>query len=163
MKAEATYDRTGFLVSQSGMMVDNRSHHASGTLTATFQKLSWLRFSTAFTAGCHWERSSMSRSDVLASYITHAALYLFPTKRTELKWKLYDLTNEVTKGHFHACGLLDADFNYKINSVWELGLTGTNLLNSTSYVITQESGLNRFSSTLPLRGREILLRLQWRL
>ena len=163
LKAEATYDRTGFLVSQSGMMVDNRSHHSSGTLTATFQKLSWLRFSTAFTAGCHWERSSMSRSDVLASYITHAALYLFPTKRTELKWKLYDLTNEVTKGHFHACGLLDADFNYKINSVCELGLTGTNLLNSTSYVITQESGLNRFSSTLPLRGREILLRLQWRL
>ena len=104
-----------------------------------------------------------ARSDVLSSYITNAALYLFPTKNTELKIKFYNLTNEVTDGHYHTCGLLDANLNYKINKVWEAGLTVTNLLNTKSYITTQYTGINTFTSTLPLRNREIMVHLQMRL
>ena len=163
LKVDATYNRDSYLVSQSGVMVNNHSHHASGTLTASFQKLSWLRLSAAFTAGYYWERSSIMRQDVLSSYTTNAALYLFPTKKMELKMKFYNLTNEIMDGHYHTCGLLDGDFNYKINNVWELGLSGTNLLNSKSYTITQNTGINILNTSLPLRGREVILRLQLRL
>ena len=144
-------------------MVNNYSHHASGTLTTSFQKLSWLRLSAAFTANYFWERSQIMRLSVLSSYTTNIALYVFPTKKMELKMKFYNLTNEITDGHYHTCGLLDGDFNYKINNVWELGLSGTNLLNSKSYTITQNMGINIFNTSLPLRGREIILRLQLRL
>ena len=163
LKIDATYNRESYLVSQSGVMVNNHSHHASGTLTASFQKLSWLRLSAAFTAGYYWERSSIMRQDVLSSYTTNAALYLFPAKKMELKMKFYNLTNEIMDGHYHTCGLLDGDFNYKINNVWELGLSGTNLLNSKSYSITQNTGINILNTSLPLRGREVILRLQLRL
>ena len=50
LKFDATYNRDSYLVSQSGVMVNNHSHHASGTLTTSFQKISWLRLSAAFTA-----------------------------------------------------------------------------------------------------------------
>ena len=163
LKIDATYNRESYLVSQSGVMVNNHSHHASGTLTASFQKLSWLRLSAAFTAGYYWERSSIMRQDVLSSYTTNAALYLFPAKKMELKMKFYNLTNEIMDGHYHTCGLLDGDFNYKINNVWELGLSGTNLLSSKSYSITQNTGINILNTSLPLRAREVILRLQLRL
>ena len=101
--------------------------------------------------------------DALSSYTTNVALYLFPTKKLELKMKFYNLTNEVMDRHYHTCSLLDGDFNYKINNVWELGVSGTNLLNSKSYSITQNTGINTFNTFLPLRGREILFRLQLRL
>ena len=163
LKLDATYNRSSYLVSQSGIMVNNYSHHASGTLTTSFQKLSWLRLSAAFTANYFWERSQIMRLSVLSSYTTNIALYVFPTKKMELKMKFYNLTNEITDGHYHTCGLLDGNFNYKINNVWELGLSGTNLLNSKSYTITQNMGINIFNTSLPLRGREIILRLQLRL
>ena len=63
------------------------------------------------------------------------------------KIKFYNLTNEVTDGHYHTCGLLDTNLNYKINKVWEAGLTVTNLLNTTSYITTQYTGIN--TSRLP--------------
>ena len=40
LKFDATYNRDSYLVSQSGVMVNNHSHHASGTLTTSFQKIS---------------------------------------------------------------------------------------------------------------------------
>ena len=58
--------------------------------------------------------------DALSSYTTNVALYLFPTKKLELKMKFYNLTNEVMDGHYHTCSLLDGDFNYKINNVWSI-------------------------------------------
>lgn len=163
LKVDATYNRDSYLVSQSGVMVNNHSHNASGTLTTSFQKLSWMRLSAAFTAKYYWERSSIMKLDVLSSYTTNLSIYLFPTKNMELKMKFYNLTNEISDGHYHTCSLLDGDFNYKINNVWELGLSATNLLNSKSYSITQNIGINTFNTFLPLRGREILLRLQLRL
>lgn len=163
IKADMAYEKTDFLIAQSGEMTQNHSHHATAGLSTSFQKLSWLRLSTAITANYYWERSSIRRSDVLSSYITNATLYLFPTKNTELKIKFYNLTNEVTDGHYHTCGLLDANLNYKINKVWEAGLTVTNLLNTKSYITTQYTGINTFTSTLPLRNREIMVHLQMRL
>ena len=163
LKVDATYNRDSYLVSQSGVMVNNHSHNASGTLTTSFQKLSWMRLSAAFTAKYYWERSRIMKLDVLSSYTTNVALYLFPTKKMELKMKFYNLTNEIMDGHYHTCGLLDGDFNYKINNVWELGLSGTNLLNSKSYSITQNTGINILNTSLPLREREVILRLQLRL
>ena len=163
LKVDATYNRGSCLVSQSGVMVNNHSHHASGTLSTSFQKLSWMRLSAAFTAKYYWEQSSLMKLDVLSSYTTNLSIYLFPTKNMELKMKFYNLTNEITDGHYHTCGLLDGDFNYKINNVWELKLSGTNLLNSKSYSVTQNAGINTFNTFLPLRGREILLCLQLRL
>ena len=163
IKADMAYEKTDFLIAQSGEMAQNHSYHATAGLSTSFQKLSWLRLSAAITANYYWERSSIRRSDVLSSYITNVALYLFPTKNTELKIKFYNLTNEVTNGHYHTCGLLDANLNYKINKVWEAGLTVTNLLNTTSYITTQYTGINTFTSTLPLRNREIMVHLQMRL
>ena len=162
LKLDVTYNRGSYLVSQSGVMVNNHSHNAFGTLTTSFQKLSWMRLSAAFTAKYYWERSSIMKLDVLSSYTTNLSIYLFPTKKMELKMKFYNLTNEITDGHYHTCSLLDSDFNYKINNVWELRLLGTNLLNSKSYSITQNVGINTFNTFLPLRGREILLSLQLR-
>ena len=162
LKLDATYNRGSYFVSQSGVMVNNHSHNAFGTLTTSFQKLSWMRLSAAFTAKYYWERSSIMKLDVLSSYTTNLSIYLFPTKKMELKMKFYNLTNEITDGHYHTCSLLDGDFNYKINNVWELKLSGTNLLNSKSYSITQNVGINTFNTFLPLRGREILLSLQLR-
>ncbi len=163
VKLDAAYNRSSYLVSQSGVIANNHSHNALGTLSTSFQKLSWLRLSATLTAKYYWDKSSIMKLNVLSSYITNATLYLFPTKKMELKMQFYNLTNEITDGQYHTCSLLDGNFNYKINNVWELGISGTNLFNSKSYSIKQNAGINTFNTILPLRGREILLRLQLRL
>ena len=67
--------------------------------------------------------------------------------------------NEISPSQYKSLTLFDASLHYKINKMWEFGLTGTNLLNTEHYAVTQNSGLNSYCSSLPLRGREILFRL----
>ncbi|MCR5077234.1 MAG: TonB-dependent receptor [Prevotella sp.] len=98
-----------------------------------------------------------------AENLKHKSFNRSSPKKTEVKLKLYNFTNEVAASHFHTCGLLDADMGYKINKTWEAGLSARNLLNHTTCSVTQHSGFNTFASSLPLRGREVLIRLLYRL
>lgn len=111
------------------------------------------------TGTLFWEKNSYHNSETLSTLRTNASLYLFPFKGFEIRMKCQSSINEIAESQYKNLTLLDASVHYKINKTWELSVTGTNLLNTKLYSVTQNSGLNSYSTYLPLRNREVLARL----
>lgn len=163
LKSEVSYNQTSYLVSQSGVQANNQSNILSANLSAIYQKLKWLRFTIGAAGTLYWERNDLYNSDALKSLVTQASIYLFPAKGMDIKLRYQNYTNEISKSHYTTCSIFDMDVNYKINKTWEAGSSITNILNTKSYTVTQNTGINTFRSSLPLRGREILFRILWRI
>ena len=157
LKTEITYNQNSYLLSQSSELMNNKSHVLSAMVSSTFHKYKWLKLILDATGTLFWEKNSYHDSETLSSVNANASIYLFPFKGFEIKLKCQSLTNEISESHFKSLTLFDASMHYKINKTWEIGLTGTNLLNRKLYSVTQNSGLNSYNTLLPLRGREILL------
>ena len=157
LKTEITYNQNSYLLSQSSELMNNKSHVLSAMVSSTFHKYKWLKLILDATGTLFWEKNSYHDSETLSSVNANASIYLFPFKGFEIKLKCQSLTNEISESHYKSLTLFDASMHYKINKTWEIGLTGTNLLNTKLYSVTQNSGLNSYNTLLPLRGREILL------
>lgn len=159
LKTEITYNQNSYLLSQSSEFTNNKSHVLSAMVSSTFHKYKWLKLILDATGTLFWEKNSYHDSETLSSVNANASIYLFPFKGFEIKLKCQSLTNEISESHYKSLTLFDASMHYKINKTWEIGLTGTNLLNTKLYSVTQNSGLNSYNTLLPLRGREVLAKL----
>ena len=159
LKTELTYNKDSYLLSQSSEVIKNNSHVLSAVISAAFQKLKWLRLVLDAAGTLFWEKNSYHNSETLSTLRTNASLYLFPFKGFEIRMKCQSSINEIAESQYKNLTLLDASVHYKINKTWELSVTGTNLLNTKLYSVTQNSGLNSYSTYLPLRNREVLARL----
>lgn len=163
LKTEISYNQSGYLLSQSTEHIYNRSHVLSGMVSTTFQKFKWMRLVLDATGTLFWERNSYHDSETMSSLNANASFYFFPFKGFEIKMKCQDITNKIAESQYESQMFFDASMNYKISKIGEIGLSGTNLLNTNSYLVIQNSGLNSCGSFLPLRGREVLLRLLLRI
>lgn len=163
LKSELSYNQTSYLLSQSGVQTNNQSNILGVNISAIYQKLKWIRLTMGTVGTLYWERNNLYHSDVLQSFVTHASIYLFPIKGADIKIKYQNYTNEISQSHYKNCGMFDMEVNYKINKTWEIGSSVVNLLNTKYYTVTQNTGINLFHSNLPLRGREVLFRILWRI
>ncbi len=163
LKSELSYNRTSYLLSQSGIQMNNQSNILAANLSAIYQRLKWMRLTVGAVGTVYWERNRLHDSDVLKSLVANASVYLFPIKGIDIKLKYQNYMNELSPSHYKTCGIFDMDVNYKMNKTWEIGSSVTNLLNTQSYTVTQNTGINRYYSNLPLRGREVLFRILWRI
>lgn len=159
LKTEITYNQNSYLLSQSSELMNNKSHVLSAMVSSTFHKYKWLKLILDATGTLFWEKNSYHDSETLSSVNANASIYLFPFKGFEIKLKCQSLTNEISESHYKSLTLFDASMHYKINKTWEIGLTGTNLLNRKLYSVTQNPGLNSYNTLLPLRGREVMAKL----
>lgn len=159
LKTEITYNQNSYLLSQSSELMNNKSHVLSAMVSSTFHKYKWLKLILDATGTLFWEKNSYHDSETLSSVNANASINLFPFKGFEIKLKCQSLTNEISESHYKSLTLFDASMHYKINKTWEIGLTGTNLLNRKLYSVTQNSGLNSYNTLLPLRGREVMAKL----
>lgn len=163
LKGGIDYSRTSYLLAQSGLMTQNKSDALSLNFGITCQKLKWLRIYAGVTGTASREHNSMYKSDILSSFKSNASLYLFPLKGMEVKMTYQNYTNEISKSEFATCDIFDISAKYKISKIVEAGATVTNLLNVGYYTVTQNTGIDTFSSRLPLRGREVLFSLMLRI
>jgi len=163
LKSEITYTQNSYLLSQDEDLVNNRSNILSASVSTSFQKLKWFRLVVDAIGSLYWERNSIQNSETLTSFKTNASLYIFPFKGLEIKIKGQSIINEISSSQYKNMTFLYADMCYKINKTWELGIKATNILDTELYEITQNSGLNRIVTSLPLRGREVLLNLLLRI
>ena len=163
VKTEVEYDITKYLLSQSSELTVNCSNNVMARLGLTWQKLSWLRLAVNTTGRLNWERSDVYKSDVLSSLVTDASVFLFPMRKVDIKFRFNHYLNEIEPSRHMSCGFLNAEANYTLNKVWQLGIIVSNCLNSKEYSVTDYSGLNTSYTVLPLRGREVLARILFRL
>lgn len=163
LKSGINYNKTSYLLSQSGILTQNNSNIFAANIDITFQKIKWLRAYIGVTGTIYWEHNNLYKSDALSSLLANTSVYIFPLKKLDIKFSYQTYTNKVSKSEFVTCNIFDILANYKINKILEIGTSVTNLLNVKSYIVTQNSGINTFNSTLPLRGREILFRVLFRI
>lgn len=163
LKSGLNYNKTSYLLSQSDILTHNNSNIFAANLNVTYQKLKWLRATMGITGTICWDKNNIYKSDVLSSLIANASVFVFPIKDMNIKIMYQNYTNEISKSNYKTCGIFDIIANYKINKNWELGGSISNLLNTSNYTIVQNSGINTFRSSLPLRGREFLFRVLLRI
>ncbi len=163
LKSGVSYNKTSYLLSQSDILIHNNSNTLAANLNTTFQKLKWLRATVGITGTLCWEQNGLYDSDALTALVTNASVYIFPLEKMDVRLMWQNYTNEVSESHFAACNIFDIAANYKVNKTWEIGASVTNLLDMRSYTVTQNSGINTSASVLPLRGREILFRVLFRI
>lgn len=163
LKSGVSYNKTSYLLSQSGILIHNNSNALAANLNATYQKLKWLRATAGITGTLYWEHNALYDSDVLSSLVANASVYIFPLSKVDVRLMWQNYTNEVSQSHFATCNIFDIAANYKVDKTWEIGASVSNLLDMKSYTVTQNSGINTSASILPLRGREILFRILFRI
>lgn len=163
VKSEVQYSRTSYLMAQSLLSFYNTSHIIGANVELLYQKLHWLKFTMGVNGMLHWEKNELYTSDRLKTLILHPSLSLFPTAALGIHTKYYHHVNEISRSQYRTCGLWDVEASYKVSKLWEIGLSVTNLLNTTSYDLTQNNGLNTFTSSTPIRGRECLVKVLWRI
>lgn len=163
LKSRLSYNKTSYLLSQSGILTHNESNIFAVNLNATYQKLKWLITTMGITGTIYWDKNNIYKPDALSSLIANASVFIFPIKDINIKLMYQNYTNEISKSNYKTCSIIDITANYKVNKNWEIGSSISNLLNTQNYTIIQNSGINTFRSYLPLRGREFLFRILLRI
>ena len=157
--SQSSYSQNSYLLSQSQQTTTNHSNIFAVHVESIYQKLKWLRITVDATGNAYWERNGISNSSTLKSLVANASLSLFPIKSVEIKAKMQSMTNEIAPGDYKSSTFIDGSVRYTINKSWAIGGSFSNVLNSKSYVVAPNSGINTYRSVLPLRGREYMVHL----
>lgn len=124
-----------------------------GNLTS--RPWSWVELD--YAARVSWITSKFSNlSQTLPSQTHLTKLSFFPTPKMQLFSKLEFVQNKVTTSTYKDMALFDIGGSFKLKSI-RFGIAVNNLLNSKQYSYTIFNGLDSFSNSYPLRGREFLL------
>lgn len=112
-----------------------------------------------YTIGQGLSHRSIDEGDgsTLGTLTQRATLYLTPTKRCEASLSYEGGRSEISKGQQVRYHFLDASLQFDVTEKWRLRLEGKNLLNSSTYSLTEYDKINYFAYELPLRGRTIFL------
>ncbi|MBD5584997.1 MAG: hypothetical protein HDQ88_07940 [Clostridia bacterium] len=162
LKSDLNYSGTKYLVSQSAIRFYNNSNILSINLDLNYQKLKWFKVMLTTTGTLYWEKNDLYSSEPIKSLIVNNSIYFFPISNLSAKLKYQNFINEITTSKYKNYGVFDFNMDYKINKRWEIEFSLSNILNTRSYSVTQESGINIFNTSLPLRGREYLISVLWR-
>ena len=163
VKSEMGYNRMHYLLSQSEVQTYNLSNVFHTRLILMYQKLDWIRVTLEAIGNFYWEHNDFSSSDPLKSLVCNSSVFIFPSRKIDLKLKYYHYLNEISPSSYKNCGIFDFNANFKLGKKWETGVSVTNLFDTEHYVVTRETGINRFRTVLPLRGREFLFKILWRI
>jgi hypothetical protein len=82
--------------------------------------------------------------------------FVFPKKDIEIKSDDETSIHEISSFHYKTCSLLDASLHYTINKTWGVGVCFTNILDTSSSVITQNIGFHTVLTALSLCPYEFL-------
>ena len=80
---------------------------------------------------------------------------LFPADKWEFSLNSDIIRDKIPGADYKTVSLFDAGAVYKHNT-WRFGMKVRNILNNKSFSYTVFSGLDRFSYSYALRGRELL-------
>lgn len=163
IKSSANYNSTSYLMVQNGVFTYNNSNSVGANLRLEYQKMKWMRVNAGIQGSLFWEKNEFVNSDKYRQLDINGSMFLFPAKSLEFKFSVNSQFNEIQKSQFKNFTLFDAHAKYNINKFLQLSLTATNLLNASQYIIAQDSGIDFYYYDLPLRGREVLVKLAIRL
>lgn len=163
LKMSLNYNRSRYPLSQSTLALDNVSNIASGDVDVSFRGLQWLKTMVGMRGVLFWQQNDVSDADPLRSANVKASVYLIGRGGSKVQLSFVDYATELTHNHFKHCAMLDASASARLGKDFDILLSLSNLLDSEKYRISSDSGIDSRRSDLPLRGREALITLKYRI
>jgi hypothetical protein len=163
LKSEANYARMDYRIVQNGLLTDNTSNSFNMTFSAVFQKFKWMTAVAEGNYAMYWQDNSQTERNLLHTITEKVKLNFFMARKWELHLSFENFTNEVEGKHFKHATFFDGALTYKCSKRLIFEGCADNLLNRTTYSYLIQSGVNQTYSELPLRGREITLKVIFKL
>lgn len=156
IKSSLNYNRRKYLMAQSGVLTDNVSNVWNLMLDINFQKFSWMSFNCKANGMLYSQDNSFSSSIVRHALTTEAKISFYPLKSIDINLSYFNYTNELKESVYKSYGFVDAALKWRVAKRVTLSMKASNLLDTKRYSVTTDSGINVFSYSQPLRGREFL-------
>lgn len=163
VKTSIDYNQTSCLFSQSGVLLDNKSNILVGGISTLFQELNWMKILASLKATMFWQSNSEDIRNKRKLYNVNVSTFIHPTKGMDAKVEYGFYKNEVGKGKYKNFGILNGNVKYQLSKRLEINGYINNILDVKDYSITSDEGINTYYYKVPLRGREYLVGLLWRL
>lgn len=143
------------LMEQNQMLVKYYGNTYSVSPKINTNPFGWFELSYAFDMAISSNRY-LGADSSYDSQNHDVTLKLFPADAWEFDFKSEISRKEIVSGRHKTMSLFDAGAVYKYKSL-RLGLKLRNILNSKTFTYNVFNGLDRFSYSYALRGRELLL------
>lgn len=163
LEATASYTQHRSLMSQQGKSFDNLSELLSGSLGGSCTQISWLDVQANLGASLSRHSSRLGVSPLISELWSVVGLVLRPWSQASGALSLRSTISEVAPSSFVGTHLLNASLRYTLSKSLEARLTAMNLLDKRDYEVFTISGPNTSYYRLPLRGREVMLSLSFKL
>jgi hypothetical protein len=158
VRGNLNYNRNELPLSQNSVEQTVKSNILTSSLSVRWNKLSWMQLMSLSTFNLSWQDPyEGNHSTALKSFYHVMQVYLHPLRKTtvEITWEQNMI--ELTSKKYNHNTFLDASIRYDIIKSMELNFKVSNLLNRKEYIEADYTGMNYHYFMQPLRGRECLL------
>lgn len=148
-------------IDQNGQTVSYRGDNLHVSPSITTRPLDWLEVDYEGDISNVYSRY-LGRKQSFGSQTHDLDISIFPIEGLQFKLKSSFIRKEIEANRYRSLSLFDAKAVYKIKKIH---LTGEvrNILNQKSYSYTIFNALDRFTYDYRLRGRELILSLEYHL
>ena len=160
LNTSLSYNSMELLIAQNGTKDSFRSNALSITADLIYATLAWLKLSYSATGNMGWYAHQPHTR--LKSLYNDFSITVYPLSHIALTMSLDHRLSEIARGIYRHNAFVDASLEYTPTKRLYFSLHTTNLLNQREYVSTSVSALNYNYFRKPLRGREILLGINWK-
>ncbi len=150
-------------VSQNDI-TDNVQYQAiSSTLKAEWNKMTWVHLTLTGGYNLHWKAYDLfsASHNKLGDYEYMIKTDLFPCKTIQAYLDYSVIDHEITSSNHAVARFVNCGFKWNINKRLRLKGSIVNLLNTKEYQESSFEGSNYIYYAVPLRGREMMMALNY--
>ena len=164
LKGSAMYSYNKALAAQNGIEGYIRYSAASVQIGASWDKLSWMTADVSCTGNITWKRHDVfsPTNNVLKNAYCSLRLDFMPTSRLRIYADAAGTTCEITHGLYSTDFFINAGARLEVMKTLSFTLSAVNLLNRKSYEISSYQGANYRYLRIPLRGRTMMISLNFK-
>ena len=164
MNASANYNRNERTLSQNGLLAEVRQNIFTANASVAYDKIKWMEVRNTFTFNLAWQDKTQGNvSHTMRSFFNDLRVSAYPVEQLRITTTITQTTTQTSQHAYCTNVFVDLTTLYKLDKRWSLSLHVSNLLNRKQYVEASFSGLNRHSLTLPLRGREVMMKISFKI
>lgn len=160
LKTSLSYNSMGLLMAQNGTTQNYHSNALSLTAEFVYTALLWMSFSYSGTGNIGWYAHHPETR--MKSLYSDLSVTFYPVSHLAVTASLNHHIVEISQGVYKNNSFIDATLEYDFSKQVAFSLHATNLLNHREYVNTSISALNYSYYRKPLRGRELLIGVNWK-
>ena len=162
LKLSLDYNSYNYWLMQNGVATNNKSNTLSSSMNIIYQQIKWLKMVANINGNLNWQNNNYL-SSTTTNLSGDISLFVIPHKKLSINLTHNSYINEVQPDQFKYFNLMNAEVQYSVLKQVNLNFKLHNILNNRTYSISYYNGLNFQSRVLPVRGREYLFSISYKI